>query len=134
MDESTADEKKRIYYLDYLRVFATFAVVIVHVATQNWYNMSINVSLEAIAVFIFFKYNFNKQSRFQNLVIKLSKYSFGVYLVHVMIMDKLYNCGFTTLSFNPLISVPILTLIVYIISYIISAIINNIPVLKKYIV
>lgn len=32
----------RIMYLDYLRVFATFGVVILHVSAQNWYVADIN--------------------------------------------------------------------------------------------
>lgn len=32
----------RTRYFDYLRVFATFAVVIIHVAAQNWYTTDVN--------------------------------------------------------------------------------------------
>ena len=33
--------KHRIEYLDFLRVFATFCVVVLHVAAQNWYHTEI---------------------------------------------------------------------------------------------
>lgn len=34
--------EKRITYLDYLKVFATFAVIILHVVAQNWYITDVN--------------------------------------------------------------------------------------------
>lgn len=34
-------EQKRVYYFDWLRIFATFAVIVLHVAAQNWYTVSI---------------------------------------------------------------------------------------------
>lgn len=36
--------KKRIAYLDYLRIAATFAVVMIHVAAQNWYSEDVCTS------------------------------------------------------------------------------------------
>ncbi len=33
---------ERIAYLDYIRVIATFAVIIIHVVAQNWKNVSVN--------------------------------------------------------------------------------------------
>ena len=33
---------KRIVYLDYLRVLGTIAIMILHTASQNWYNVQIN--------------------------------------------------------------------------------------------
>ena len=101
-------------------------------ATGKYYsNFSLNILLEAIAVFVFAKYNF-KTNKF---VKEVSKYSFGIYLVHAMILNELYTkFNITTCSFYPLVSVPIITIAVFIVSTIISAIINQIPILKKYIV
>ena len=33
--------RKRVIYLDYLRILATFSVVVLHVAAQNWYDTPI---------------------------------------------------------------------------------------------
>ncbi len=35
--------KKRIYYLDFLKVIATFFVIIIHVTAENWYTASNNL-------------------------------------------------------------------------------------------
>lgn len=64
----------------------------------------------------------------------LSKFSFGVYLSHIFIMNKLDLLGVNVLSFNPVFSVPVLLLVVLMIGYVISAILHTIPVLNKYIV
>lgn len=35
-------QKERVVFIDYLRVFATFAVVVLHVSAQNWYVTDVN--------------------------------------------------------------------------------------------
>ncbi len=63
----------------------------------------------------------------------LSKYSFGAYLVHALIIDALDKLmGLNTLTFNPILSVIVITVIVAIVSFAISALLNQIPIIKKY--
>lgn len=94
-----------------------------------------NVLLESIGVFVLIKnLKFNINLKHTNLIKLLAKYSFGIYLVHDLIISRLWANGLTTLTFNPILSVPCIVAIVYIISLIISGILNNIPVLKKYVV
>ena len=33
---------ERTIYFDYIRVFATFAVIILHISAQNWYSTDVN--------------------------------------------------------------------------------------------
>lgn len=99
--------------------------------------LTVNVLLEAIFVFIFFKNllsNYNPNKKAISIIKKLSKYSFGAYLVHMLVIKELTVLKFISLPLNPIISVPLLSLVVIIISYIISALINKIPVIKKYVV
>lgn len=43
MDSSSFDRQRdRTIYFDYLRVFATFAVMILHISASNWYNTDVN--------------------------------------------------------------------------------------------
>lgn len=101
-------------------------------------NFTINVLLEAIFIFVIFKKYFEKielKTRTKNVLYKLSKYSFGAYLVHIALinfLDTLLNLN--TLTFNSFISVPVISIVVFFISFCISAIINHIPILNKYIV
>lgn len=138
--ELTKKHRHIIYFLGVVGFVSTILLdLVVSLKIQKGYggyygNMTLNVLFEAMAVFVFFKYNFNKMCRFQNIIIKMSKYSFGVYMVHVIIMDKLSNHGINSLCFNPLLSVPVISIFIMVISYIISGILNNTPLLKKYIV
>ncbi len=98
-----------------------------------FYNdFSVNVLLESIAVFVFYKQHFNHESSV--IVRKLSQYSFGAYLVHPAVMFSLEKLGLNTLTFNPVFSVPAITAIMFVVSFMLSAVLNHIPVVKKYIV
>ena len=99
-------------------------------------NFSVFILLESICVFTLFKYNkFDLSEKKEKVALSLSKYSFGVYLVHPMIIETLRDVfGFDINSFNIAFSLPLLFVITSIVSFVISAILNHIPVLKKYIV
>jgi len=98
--------------------------------------MSVNVLLMAIAVFVFAKQHLNKSfknEKTKNRLSYLSKCTFGVYLVHPLIidcLDELY--GFINLSISPILLVPLTTFIVFICSMIISASLNKIPFVQKW--
>ena len=95
--------------------------------------LTLNVLLSAVAIFVLFKnlYVFQKDSI---IIQKLSKYSFGVYLVHVFILDLLENIGLNTMTFNPILSVPLITVLVYSLSVCVVTALHYIPILKKYVV
>lgn len=103
---------------------------------ENYYgNFCINVLLESIAVFTFFKYKNFSAEKLHPIIMKLSKYSFGVYLVHALVIEQLDKWfGLNTLSFNPILSVICIVVIVSVISFSVSAILNQIPIIKKYLV
>ena len=66
---------------------------------------------------------------------KLSKYCFGAYLVHALVLERLNDqMGLNSLSFHPVFSIICITVIVFTISFAISAVLNCIPVIKKYMV
>lgn len=97
-------------------------------------NFTINVMLEAIAVYTWFKYREYDNEMINHIIQKLSKYSFGVYLVHFMIINVLYKLGIDTLKFNPILSVAIISILVIVISYLISSVMHKIPYVNKWIV
>lgn len=100
-------------------------------------NFTINVLLESIAIFVFFKYKLSLQpsKARATLIAKLSKYSFGVYLAHMLVIEVLRDVfKLNTLTFNPILSIPIIAILVFLISFLISGILNHIPILKKYVV
>lgn len=121
----------------------TFTVVvdlIVAIKTQvycdHYYGyFSVNVLFEAIAVFTWFKYRKYNWDRLNSFIQKLAKYSFGAYLIHVLVIKLLKkHFGLNTLSLNAAFAVICIGILVFAISFIISAILNKIPVVRKYMV
>ena len=93
--------------------------------------LTLNVFLESVAVYVFAKYHFKTNKVFKNV----AKCCFGIYLVHVLVLEKGESIlGINALSFNPILSVPLITISVFLIALLISEILNKIPILKKYIV
>lgn len=81
------------------------------------------------------KDNSIRVSKIDVFVHKLSKYSFGAYLVHLLIVYKLdSHFKIDTLTFNPIISVIAIAGLVFIIAFTISFVLNQIPIVKKYVV
>lgn len=101
-------------------------------------NFNVNIMLQSLGVFVFMKYNVDSihiSDKMKSIIGKLSKYSFGAYLVHAMVLEQLRNIfGLDTLSFNPVLSILVIMLIVSVVSFLVSWICNHIPVLNKYIV
>ena len=97
--------------------------------------LTVNVMLETVGIFVFMKDIFGRKAvsvRMERALGLLSKYSFGAYLVHIFVLDELGRIfGLNTMSFNAMISTPVISMIVIVISFVISAVLNHIPFLKK---
>ena len=109
------------------------------IATELFYlPMSPNVICMSAGVFVFGKYHFQGvefSKKTTAWLRKLSKYSFGAYLVHVFVMLLLqFKWGLHALTFHPIISTPIVLLVTAVVSYAISAVLNSIPGVNKYLV
>ncbi|MCR5565533.1 MAG: acyltransferase family protein [Clostridiales bacterium] len=106
--------------------------------TQVFYDyLTMNAALEAVCAFAVLKKLLSGKTfkgRFGLAVRELSKYTFGIYLVHVLVITVFIRLGVTALSFNPLISIPAISILVFIISGIISAVLNHIPIVRDYLV
>ena len=104
-------------------------------SSETFYGATtVNVLLMSVAVFVWFKYNAKGNNKLNEIIIKLSKYSFGAFLVHIFILKVLHAFGIHSASFHPVLSVPAITLLTTIVSYLISLVLNKIPVIKKYMV
>ena len=97
--------------------------------------LSFGVALESAAVMVFFRNRkIDLSAKARRAVSRLSKYSFGVYLVHIFVLDALAALGFSTVSFNSFLAVPAVSVVTFVISLGISMVLNRIPVLSRYIV
>ena len=143
LNNITLERKFRIviYVLGLFGFLSTIGLSsIVSIKTQDYCSQyyspfTVNVLLEVIAVYTWFKYRDYKRNRLNRFFQKLAKYSFGAYLIHPLIIEQLdKHLGLNTLSFNPAFSVICIGVFVFIVSFGISALLNQIPVVKKYLV
>ncbi len=100
---------------------------------DNYYGrFTLGVLLEAIAVFTLFKY---AGLRANAPVRRLSEWTFGAYLVHLLFVEHLEKLfGLSALSFAPALSVPALSALTLALSFAVSAALHQIPFVKKYFV
>lgn len=110
-------------------------------AVGMFYNKStVNVLLFAVGMFVSFGRIFRQFSpgpRLRRVIAALSRWSFGAYLVHVMVLEKLQlHFGIVPLAhgWKPIVSVPLISLLIFVLSLAVSAAIGLIPGLRRYIV
>lgn len=139
-----------IYFGSIAAVFLTFVGTIIisfYEGTANtllYENFSINTLLESAAVFLLIKNRLGGEpvpigsagpSRSESIIRFLSNCSFGIYLIHPACIYALdHYFGVTTLSLPAWISVPLLTLVCFLLSLTATAILKVIPVVKRYLV
>lgn len=109
-----------------------------HRADERYYReFTMFVMMEAVAIFTFARYGLSKlrlSDRSVRSLRVLAECSFGVYLVHEMLICVFRDVvGFNTLSFAPVAAVPVLVLCVAALGYLISWLIRKIPGLGRYI-
>lgn len=99
---------------------------------------SFTVLFQSLFVFVVIKEifeNVNPSERTEKFISAISKHTFGVYLVHTFIIFELNELfGISSIMVNPYIAIPVVIFITYVASEIISAILNQIPLVKKYLV
>lgn len=91
-----------------------------------------------VGLFLFAKYvlgGIALKEKTSLLVKRLSKYTFGVYLVHALVLSQLRDTfHLNTLTFDPVVSVLLIEVLAVLISFSLSAILNRSPILRKYVV
>lgn len=100
----------------------------------NFYEYnSPNVLIMAIAIFILFKYACNFKMKNTKVLAKISSLTFGVYLIHPFFLFFFSWSKYLNFLFEDhlLITIPFISIVVFILSIISSLIISKIPILKK---
>jgi surface polysaccharide O-acyltransferase-like enzyme len=90
----------------------------------------------SFALFIFIKQCFQKDigEKWAKRIEHTSKLTFGIYLIHVLVLQVLDIAGINTLLFSPIITIPLLAIVIWCVSCIASAIFDKVPVLKRILV
>ena len=127
-----------LYFLGGIGVFAMTALVmwdcIIHYAPMErfWSYTMPGMVLAAVAIFVFFKYRKWKIKCIDIFLKKVAEYSLGIYGCHMIFILYFWVIGFTTFSFHALISVPVISLVVFVCSFITAYLIRKIPFVGKY--
>ena len=138
----TPRHRKFIYILGLIGFISTI-VLSTHCSSISQYACSkyyqylrFNVLLESISVFTWFKHRKHTSTKYYPLISRLSKYSFGAYMVHVLVLEQFIyqTLHINTLSFNPILSIVSISITASIISFVISGIMHQIPIVRKYMV
>ena len=107
-----------------------------NVAHQLLYkNYTPNVAIQATAVFLIIKDMTPKihfSERAKSIIFTLSRYSFGIYLVHALFNQFFSKIGFTPTHFNPLLTIPLRAIITFLLSFLIIWVLDKIPIIRKY--
>lgn len=129
LNEKTFEGKKKnaIYILGivgtaYTIVMTYMTCIVKNEVTEAFFdNFAVGVIFSAIGIFVFLK-NLKLDEKLNPFVVFLSKNCFGVYLIHVLIINVINNyIGITTLSFNPIFACLIICIMTYFISLVIVA-------------
>ncbi len=99
--------------------------------------------LYSAAVFVFFRQRGKKESlerdggisrKGEVVISAVSRYSLGIYGVHMLFIFLLWNIGITTFSFCSVLSVPAITFVVLMVSLCVSWILSKVPIINKFMV
>ncbi len=105
---------------------------------MSFYDLhSLGVMLEATALFVFCKYHApkNKNNALHKLIQTASVCSFGIYLVHLLVIQFVPKILPFALNMRPLaVTIPLFAVAVFLISFLISFILNKIPLVNRYLV
>lgn len=132
-----------VYILGFLSIAATslatvyFSFSAMKAQSQYLDYLLPTTLFSSCSVFIFVQNTCEKRSfseKKKQVIAALSKYSFGVYLCHIFVINTFNRLDIIKLELPYIVIFFIALISTVIISTIVSAILNHIPVLKKYIV
>ena len=98
-------------------------------------NFMLPVFIESVVLFLLFKnadFGFITSVKIKSFISKLASLTLGVYLLHPFIIEQLSKkLGFDVLSFSPIASIPIVSIITALICLVITYIALKIPFINK---
>ena len=127
-------KRKKIYIMGILSVIAcallTFFVSIYeNTNIGDFYdNFSIFTFFEACALFLCFKHTYFKSEKvYRKQVTTISNCTLGIYIIHVLIMNVLFDFNIIEITdFTPIISIPLISILIFVFSLIITYLIRKI--------
>lgn len=113
------------------------SITIVGVCIQNAFSSrgdffqfcSLPALVQSVSIFLICKRCFRRKE--SKTISRLSKYSFGIYLIHMLIIYFLVSHRITPTIINPIIGIPMMTLLTFLISTVAIVLASRIPVIKE---
>ena len=138
--ELSSKTKRILYFLGILNFLCVITLTSWYSHFLNWPNVSFYRNMfpltvvEATAIFVFASDKLNKiSSNYINMVLTLSKLTFGIYLIHYLIKIIANDVfGLNSSICNAAISIPSLSFLIFIISCIFTWILSKIPIVNRY--
>ena len=98
--------------------------------------LNLNILAYSIGIFVFFKHNFNNISiKYMKFIKIISSHTFGIYLIHPMIINIIRGRNDSFLSsLNLIYKIPLMSLITFLFSFMISIIIKYLPFIGNWLV
>ncbi|MFQ3575547.1 MAG: acyltransferase family protein [Cytophagales bacterium] len=125
------EKKKLIYVLMFLTgtlitIFGTYLATFYKGSFyEGFYSyLSPNVILASVGVFLLFKDFFKLNSK---VILFLSKYSYGTYLIHILVLSVLSKIGLNYAFITPLIGIPLISVLCFVLSTLIIWGLNKLP-------
>ena len=135
--ELSRKQRRVIYILGLLGVSVTGIATIWATSLTDFQNSLFfdiaapNNLCAAAALFVFARQHLRSLPKWAAVP---AKHSFGIYLVHALVIDLLADRGYHVLTWNPVWSVPVLSAAVFAISLTLAALLRRIPLIGKWIV
>lgn len=93
-----------------------------------YHYLNFNTLLVSVWIFILFKCKIKKCP---TIILLLSEYSFGIYLIHILIIELLNKLQINITLFSPIFSIPIFSIVVLILSFLAVWTLSKVPILKR---
>ena len=135
--ELSRKQRRVVYLLGLLGVSVTGIATIWATSLTDFQNSLFfdiaapNNLFAAAALFVFARQHLRSLPKW---VAVPAKHSFGIYLVHALVIDLLADRGYHVLTWDPVWSVPVLSAAVFAISLTLAALLRRIPLIGKWIV
>lgn len=131
---------KTIYILSVISIFLCFIGCYILSRYLGYNNsdlmsgFSIFTVIEAIGLFLFFKnHSFDSKSVFSKRVADIANCTLGIYMIHMLVLYILFDCNLIQIrSFNTILSVPIISILIFVISLVIVYLIKKIKFIGKW--
>ena len=98
-----------------------------HLDLSMYSYLSVNTMIQSIALFMWIKGSSIKNKTISQINSWISNHSYGIYLVHILVISVLFDNGIYWKFTHPLLSLPLLTLLVLIISFGVIFVLRKIP-------